>query len=926
MPRVGSAFAAKRRAPARRAEAAPDFAPDFSGPYEPQALEPDLYAAWEKAGAFAPRPRAKARRGCRGYGISLPPPNVTGSLHMGHALNASLQDILVRFARMQGEAVLWQPGTDHAGIATQLVVEKQLAARGESRKDLGRKRFEEEVWKWKEESGSQILTQLKRLGASCDWGRERFTMDAHFARTVRQLFVRLYRAGLVYRAKRLVHWDPMLQTAVSDLEVRPQPAKGHLWHMRYPLMAGDGPGTDAIVVATTRPETLFGDMAVCVHPADERYKALIGRKVWLPLAERPIPIVADEMADPEAGSGAVKITPAHDFQDFALAERHQLEMCNILDARAHLNDAVPPAFRGLERFAARKAVVAALDEAGLLERTEAHDHMVPHGERTDCVLEPRLTEQWYVDAAKLAAPARAAVRRGTTRFVPENWNKTYFHWLDNIQPWCISRQLWWGHQLPVWYGPDGTPFVAERAAEAAAAARTHYGAPVRLRRDEDVLDTWFSSALWPFVTLGWPQDTKALENFYPNQCLVTGLDIIFFWVARMMMMGLYCTKKVPFRTVYIHALVRDARGQKMSKSRGNVMDPMGVMERYGADALRFTLASMASPGRDVRLEDGRVQGYRNFASKLWNAARFADMQGAWQGARRFRPQTARAAHNQWVLSELAETDAALRRALANYRFDLACETLYHFVWHRLCDWYLEWIKPVLGDKKAAAHAETRACLGWVLMQIFHLLHPFMPYLTEALWQRARQGQGIQNTRAAFLMQQDWPQLKKPAGFARAQREIAAVLDLVQKIRSLRSEWQVPPKTLLALHYQAPSRLAAQLKAHEGALTRLARLKSCAPAKTFAPRTLQWKMGAGKMGAAHYALVLEDAVALDAHRPRLQKELAACESELMRLTRKLAQPEFAAKAPPEIIAATRTRLAAAQSRRDDLTHALQGLTS
>lgn len=903
MPGSASADATGRAAP-----------PLSDHSYAPQKLEPALYAAWEKAGAFAPSARAKNQ-----CGISLPPPNVTGSLHIGHALNMSLQDVLVRFARMKGEAVLWQPGTDHAGIATQLIVEKQLAAQGQSRAKLGRKKFEAAVWNWKEESGDRILQQMKRLGASCDWQRTRFTMDEDFARTVRQLFVRLYRAGLIYRAKRLVHWDPMLQTAVSDLEVQPKARRGQLWYLRYPLLEKGRPGRDALVVATTRPETMFGDVAVCVHPADTRYRALIGRKVWLPLAERAIPIVADEMADPEAGSGAVKITPAHDFNDFALAERHGLEARNIFDARAHLTDAVPPAFRGLERFQARKKVLAALDAAGLLAETRPHEHVLPHGDRTDCVLEPRLTAQWYVDAAKLAAPARAAVRQGKTRFVPARWDKTYFHWLDNIQPWCISRQLWWGHRLPVWYGPDDTPFVAERALDAEQLARAHYGKPVPLRQDEDVLDTWFSSALWPFVTLGWPQKTPALRRFYPNHCLVTGLDIIFFWVARMMMMGLYCTGQVPFRTVYIHALVRDAQGQKMSKSRGNVMDPMVLIERYGADALRFTLASMASPGRDIRLTDARVQGYRNFASKLWHAARFAGLQGAWAGARRFAPSQARAAHNRWIVNELAATEAGLRRALLAYRFDVASETLYHFVWHRVCDWYLEWIKPLLAQREAAAQAETRACLGWLMLQIFHLLHPFMPYVTEALWQEAQPPS--KSARKRFLMLQAWPQLTRVQGFARAQKEVNELLAMVSKIRSLRSEWRVPPKTLLTLQYKPSRRFTARLAVHGGALKRLARLSACEASKTFAPHALQWQMG-----AEHYALVLENAAALRAQKPRLQKALADCESELKRLRRKLAQPDFAAKAPPEIIAAAQARLKAAQSRRDDLSHTLERLAS
>ena len=662
--------------------------------FDPADVEARWYPVWEAAGAFAADPDSNLAP----YTIMMPPPNVTGSLHMGHALTFTLQDVLVRYQRMRGRDVLWQPGTDHAGIATEIVVENQIIEQGGAKRDLGRERFIERVWQWKEESGGTITRQLRRLGASPDWRRERFTMDPGLAAAVRRVFVALYREGLVYRDKRLVNWDPEMHTVISDLEVESRETKGFLWHLRYPVEEVPG---QFIIVATTRPETMLGDTGVAVHPDDARFAGLVGKHVRLPLVDRLIPIVADEYADPETGSGAVKITPAHDFNDFEVGRRHGLALLNIFDADARLNDAVPEAYRGLDRFAARKKVVAELEAAGLLDRVEDHVLMVPHHDRSGVVIEPWLTDQWFCDARVLAAPAIAAVEDGRTRFVPRQWENTFFEWLRNIQPWCVSRQLWWGHQIPAWYGPDGRRSLSPKARPRRRRRPRRNRSPVNLRRDEDVLDTWFSSALWPFSTLGWPQETRELARYYPGDVLVTGFDIIFFWVARMMMMGLHFMGEVPFRTVYIHALVRDERGQKMSKSRGNIIDPLQLIDRYGCDALRFTLAALAAPGRDIKLAESRVEGYRNFATKLWNAARYAQMNGC-QAVEEFSPNALQQTVNRWIVAAAADCAAAVTTALDAYRFDEAAGRLYQFVWGTFCDWYIEFTKPILqGDEDAA---------------------------------------------------------------------------------------------------------------------------------------------------------------------------------------------------------------------------------
>jgi len=677
--------------------------------YRPAEVEKKHYARWREAGAFRADPHTAAKP----YTIMMPPPNVTGSLHMGHALTFTLQDILIRAHRMRGRDALWQPGMDHAGIATQMVVERQLADEGIHRRDLGREKFLEKVWEWKAHSGGTIMNQLTHLGASADWSRERFTMDDGLSLAVRKVFVELYRQNLVYRDKRLVNWDPKLHTAISDLEVQQQEINGHLWHFRYPV---EGEPDTYVVVATTRPETMLGDTAVAVHPEDERYTHLVGKHVILPLVGRRIPIVADDWADPETGSGAVKITPAHDFNDFEVGRRHDLEMVNVLDENAVINENAPEAYRGLDRYEARQRVVADLDAEGLLEKVEDHVHTVPHGDRSGVAIEPWLTDQWYVDAATLAKPAIEAVESGDTVFVPQQWQNVYFEWMRNIQPWCVSRQIWWGHQIPAWYGPDGEIFVEMDEEQAAAAAEQHYGKPVDLTRDPDVLDTWFSSALWPFSTLGWPEETPELARYYPGDVLVTGFDIIFFWVARMMMMGLHFMGEVPFHTVYIHALVRDAYGQKMSKSKGNIIDPLDLIERYGCDALRFTLAALSAQGRDVKLAESRVEGYRNFATKLWNAARYCLMNGAERNAS-FHPEIARQKVNRWVAAKTARMIREVEAATDAYKFNEAAASLYRFVWGEFCDWYIEFTKPILQGEDAEAAAETRACMAWTLDRI-----------------------------------------------------------------------------------------------------------------------------------------------------------------------------------------------------------------
>jgi valyl-tRNA synthetase len=935
---------------------------------------------WEDSGAF--RAGRLERRDARPFTIVIPPPNVTGSLHMGHALNITLQDILCRFERMRGRDVLWQPGTDHAGIATQMVVERQLMERQEpGRREVGRARFLERVWQWKAESGGVIVNQLKRLGASCDWSRERFTMDEGLSRAVVKVFVELHREGLIYKDKRLVNWDPQLLTAISDLEVQQVEVKGSLWYLRYPLQGKsfnpDDPAT-FVVVATTRPETMLGDSAVAVHPDDERYADLVGKQVVLPLVGRTIPIVADAYSDPEKGSGAVKITPAHDFNDFEVGRRHNLAQISVLDQEGRLTlidnedylRGLPEGslqfaeeLNGIERFAARKQIVSRLKDFDFLERIEPNTHMVPHGDRSGVAIEPYLTDQWYVDARTMAQPAIAAVRSGATGFVPKNWEKTYFEWMDNIQPWCISRQLWWGHQIPAWYGPDGKVFVAETEDEAVGNALGYYveqdvitpeqGREMALdpgrregfiSRDEDVLDTWFSSALWPFSTLGWPDDETDVRRYYPTDVLVTGFDIIFFWVARMMMMGLHFMKEVPFPTVYIHALVRDEKGAKMSKSKGNVIDPLHLIDDYGADALRFTLAAMAAQGRDIKLAPQRVEGYRNFATKLWNACRFAEMNGCAQTPA-FDATKAEQTLNRWIAHETVLAAREVTEAIEAYRFNDAAGSIYRFVWNVYCDWYLELAKPVLLGDDGAAKSETRAMVAWARDQILKLLHPFMPFITEELW-------AVTDRRDALLALTPWPrQAREPTAEQlalmatmnpndplmrsmpmllvpdapdfidpAAEAEIGWVVDLVTAIRSVRAEMNIPPATLTPLVLAGASAETKQrAQRWNDVVKRMARLADIAFADA-APQGAVQLLVRGEVAA----LPLKGVIDLSAEKARLDKEMAKADVDIKRVDAKLSNEKFVANAPEEIVEEEKEKREAALARKAKILEALERL--
>jgi valyl-tRNA synthetase len=964
--------------------------------YNHADIEPRISKSWEDAQAFRAGKALEANPKAKPYSIVIPPPNVTGSLHMGHALNNTLQDVLARFERMRGRDVLWQPGVDHAGIATQSLVERQLMEKQEpGRRELGREEFLRRVWAWKEHSGGTIVNQLKRLGASCDWSRERFTMDEGLSRAVLKVFIDLYNQGLIYKDKRLVNWDPKLLTAISDLEVisvekrgsltwdektkdeKPFDAAafaklmardpdGHLYYFKYPLAAKvKGYKADYVVVATTRPETMLGDMAVAVNPKDERYAPLLkaGAKIRLPLVDRDIPIVADEHADPEQGTGAVKITPAHDFNDFEVGRRHNLTPLNIFTPEAKLNDAVPEAYQGLPRFTARAKVVADLAELGLLEKIEPNAMKVPYGDRSNEVIEPFLTDQWYVDAKTLAQPALQVVREGKTRFVPENWRKVYFDWLENIQPWCISRQLWWGHRIPVWYGfawqDEDDPykglnsaaggekkiFVAISEEEALDQANKYYthialgpnykeriivvaneeaaldelldprGNRAAIWRDEDVLDTWFSSGLWPFSTLGWPDETPELERYYPTSVLVTGFDIIFFWVARMMMMGVHFMKEIPFHDVYIHALVRDEKGAKMSKSKGNVVDPLSVMENYGADALRFTMAAMAAQGRDIKLSMQRIEGYRNFATKLWNAARFCEMNGCVRRAD-FDPAKAKTTLNKWIYAEAKETAAAVSEAIASYRFNDAASAVYRFVWNRFCDWYVEFAKPVFMSEDEAAKAETQAMAAWTLDEILKLLHPFMPFVTEELW--AVLGENGPR-RESLLCLASWPEPAQKVD-SQAVSELNWVIDLITEIRSLRSEMNVPPASMLPLAISGAGKdTKARAEAYESFVKRMARLSDISFADAPPHGSAQFILGEATM-----ALALANVIDLASERERLSKEIGKLELEISKIDARFANADFMAKAKEEVIEENRERRADAEAATQKLKAALERL--
>ena len=878
--------------------------------FDPSAIETRLYEAWENEGCF----KAGRVLGAEPYTIVIPPPNVTGSLHMGHALNNTLQDILCRFERMRGRDVLWQPGTDHAGIATQMVVERQLAEQGnESRREMGREKFLERVWQWKVESGSTITGQLRRLGASCDWSRERFTMDEGLSKAVLKVFVTLYEQGLIYKDKRLVNWDPGLLTAISDLEVEQRETNSHLWHFNYPLEDGSG----HITVATTRPETMLGDTGVAVHPDDERYKDLIGKNVVLPIVGRLIPIVADEYADPEKGSGAVKITPAHDFNDFEVGKRCGLAAINMLNQHAavDLSDEAfdtmdgKDAWHGLDRYEARKKIVATLEGLGLVEKIEPDTHMVPYGDRSNQVIEPWLTDQWYVDAETMAKPAIEAVKSGATKFVPPNWDKTYFEWMNNIQPWCISRQLWWGHQIPAWYDEDGKVYVAESE----DAAQAQAGEGVALTRDEDVLDTWFSSALWPFSTLGWPDETPELARHYKTDVLVTGFDIIFFWVARMMMSGLhFMDNEVPFHTVYVHALVRDEKGAKMSKSKGNVVDPLEIMDKYGADALRFTLSAMAAMGRDIKLAESRVEGYRNFATKLWNAARFCEMNDCFE-AGAFDPANAKLLLTQWLVGEVVRAQNTVTAALEAYRFNDAANGVYQFIWNSFCDWYVELAKPALQGDDANAKAEVQAATKWAMDQALRLLHPFMPFVTEEVWAKTAK-------RDNHLMLDVWPNLPESLINDAADAEVSWLIDAITEIRSVRSEMNVPAGAQVPLVVVgADAATQKRLSDTNAVLKRLARLADISAADVVPEGAVQTVLG-----EATLALPLADVIDVAAEKARLAKDISKVEGEIKKISGKLGNQGFLDKAPEAVIVENKARLAEEEARRDKLQSALARL--
>ncbi len=894
----------------------------LSKSYDPHAIEQRIYLNWEHSGYFAPSGHGQP------YCIMIPPPNVTGSLHMGHAFQDTLMDALTRYHRMQGDNTLWQAGTDHAGIATQMVVERQLEAEGKTRHDLGREEFIQRVWKWKAESGGTITRQLRRMGSSLDWSRERFTMDDGLSHAVTEVFVRLHEEGLIYRGKRLVNWDPELHTAVSDLEVIAEEEAGHLWHIRYPI---DGT-KEYLVVATTRPETMLGDAAVAVHPQDERYKHVIGKMLQLPLIGRKIPVIADEYVDKEFGSGCVKITPAHDFNDYEVGKRHQLPLINIFYSDASINLTSSP-YHGLDRFKARKKIVEDLQAADLIEKIQDHKLMVPRGDRTGAVIEPYLTDQWYVKVAPLAAEAIKVVEDSRIRFVPENWNKTYYEWMRNIQDWCISRQIWWGHRIPAWYDADGHIYVARSAAEAKALAKQKHGQDVPLEQDEDVLDTWFSSALWPFSTLGWPEQTKELKTFYPTSVLVTGFDIIFFWVARMIMMGLKFTGAVPFREIYIHGLVRDAHGQKMSKSKGNILDPIdlidgidletlvakrtkGLMQpqmakkieqatrkefpsgiqAYGTDALRFTFASLATQGRDIKFDLGRIDGYRNFCNKLWNAARYVLMNTEGQDCG-FNATVELNAADRWIVSRLQEVAREVETAFHDYRFDLASQAIYSFVWHEYCDWYLELSKVVLTDSKSRPEQlrGTRQTLVQVLETLLRMLHPITPFITEEIWQRVAK---LAGQAGKTIMRQAYPHPQNNKVDIAATEEMRWVMAVITGVRNIRGEMDISPGKPLALLLQDGSATDKKYLDSQGHyLSALARAESISWLEKGqnAPESATALVGEMKI-----LIPLGSLINKQAELDRLHKEMDKIEKDLTKAKTKLTNADFVARAPKNVV--------------------------
>ncbi len=905
--------------------------------YQPNTIEDRWYQEWKAKGYFQPSNQSE-----QAFCIMIPPPNVTGTLHMGHAFNNTIMDSLTRYHRMCGDNTLWQPGTDHAGIATQMVVERQLNAAGQSRAELGREAFLEKVWDWKEESGSSISKQLERLGSSVDWSRERFTMDEGLSEAVREVFVRLYEEDLIYRGTRLVNWDPALHTAVSDLEVVSEEEQGHLWHMRYPLADGSG----HLVVATTRPETMLGDSAVAVHPEDERYQHLIGKTIALPLSEREIPIIADDYVDPEFGTGCVKITPAHDFNDYEMGQRHDLPMLNIFTIDAKINTEAPAAYQGLDRYAARKAIIVELERLDLLEKIVDHKLMVPRGDRSGAVIEPFLTDQWYVKTESLAAPAIEAVESGKIRFVPDNWKNTYYSWMNDIQDWCISRQLWWGHRVPAWYDDQGKVYVGRDEAE----VRSKYklSDDFALRQDEDVLDTWFSSALWPFSTLGWPQKTPELKAFYPTSVLVTGFDIIFFWVARMIMMGMKFVDDVPFHDIYIHGLVRDSDGQKMSKSKGNVLDPIdlidgitldqliskrtkGLMQpqmaakieastrkqypdgisAYGTDALRFTFAALASTGRDVKFDLNRIEGYRNFCNKLWNASRFVLMNCEDAEIADSIDFKALSITDRWILSRQQELIDIVHHDFQNYRFDLAAKALYEFTWNEFCDWYLELIKPVMFSDDEAAKRQTRRVLLEVLETLLRLMHPIIPFITEEIWQTIAPKLGKE---ATTIMLQDYPRSDSAWVDVDSAHSIDWLKEFIMGVRKIRSEMDIAPKQgLNVLCQQASESDLKQIKIHQAALKKLAKIEGIdILGNEEAPEAALALVGEMKV-----LIPLAGLIDKDAEIERLSKDISKLEINIGKTRAKLANPGFTDKAPAAVVEKEQQRMQEQEQTLHDL---------
>jgi len=909
--------------------------------FDPHAIETSTYRDWETKNRFAPEGNGAP------YCIMIPPPNVTGSLHMGHAFEHTIMDTLIRHARMTGKRTLWQMGTDHAGIATQMLVERQLAAEGTSKRELGREQFVDRVWEWKRTSGGQISQQLRRMGSSLDWSRDRFTMDEGFSRAVREVFVRLHDDGLIYRGKRLVNWDPQLQSAISDLEVENEEEQGHLWHLRYPLVGGKThDGRDHIVVATTRPETMLGDVAVAVHPDDERYRHLIGKSVRLPLANRDLPIIADQYVDPAFGTGCVKITPAHDFNDYAVGERHRLPMINVFTPDAHLNDLAPAAYRGLDRFDARKKIVADLEKLGLVEKIEPHKLTVPRGDRSGAVIEPYLTDQWYVAIDALAKPAIAAVERGDIEFVPKQYENLYFAWMRDIKDWCISRQQWWGHRIPAWYDGGGNIYVARDEAE--VRAKHGLGADVALTQDPDVLETWFSSSLWTFATLGWPDDTPELDLYHPTDVLVTGHDIIFFWVARMIMMTLRFMGEVPFRKVYMHGLVRDGDGEKMSKTKGNGLDPLDLVDgisledlvakrtenlvqpqmaariekatrrdfpdgipSYGTDAVRFTFCALASPGRDVRLDLKRFEGYRNFCNKLWNATKFVLMNTEGVDLRGAASYTV---VDRWIESRARKMLADADRAFAAFRFDLLAAAIYDFAWHEYCDWYLELTKPLLWDEGAdrAVQTGTRKQLLRVLELLLRAAHPVMPYITETLWQRVAPLTGASGE---TVMREAYPEPGELADDPAAEAAVTWLQRVVVGVRNIRGEMNLKPSLGIRLLLQGgDANDRSSLAETETLLKRLARVERIDWLADGAERPPVAMQLAGELKVM---VPLAGLIDVAAERTRLDKEIARRESDLARIEQKLANPSFVAKAPAHVVARERAKADEARAALDAL---------